>query len=149
MKSLDYLNDFKAPWNIILLNHSKSFLFYDLLSVDVNGLHTKRNSSYVLYEIELLGNSAGNANIFSIAFTWYRAPGSLQSKTIAGSICQSMVGHLFQNYDTIYERFFFCYVLLAIFPLCGSFSHACDYFLLMRPFHAKNVMQTEQTNDIC
>ena len=49
-----------------------------------------------------------------------------------------MVRHLFQNYDTIYFsiRAFFYHVCLPSFLLCGVFSHVCDYFLLMRPFHA-------------
>ena len=32
----------------------------------------------------------------------------------------TMVGHLFQNYDTIYVRFF-CHVYLRSFLLCGFF----------------------------
>ena len=48
----------------------------------------------------------------------------------------NMVGHLFQNYDTIYVRFFAthnCHLSCSVgfFP-----KYICVYFLFMRSFHA-------------
>ena len=42
-----------------------------------------------------------------------------------------MVGHLFQNYDTIYVQFFATYTC-DLYCFVGFFSQLCDHFLLKR-----------------
>ena len=58
--------------------------------------------------------------------------------------CKNMVRHLFQNYDTIYVRFFATYACNLFFSV-GFFPQVLVHFLLMRPLLRSTQTYARQT----